>query len=172
MMSSSSNEALFREVQYFRSIWFFAAVIGISAVIWFAFVSQVVLGIPFGDNPGSDELIWVLLISFGIFFPIFLLTAHLTAEVRRDGIWLRFFPMHRRMWRIAKDDFYSHAVITYKVLRDFGGWGIRYGRLGTAYNVSGDRGVLLRFPRNKAIMIGSQRSEGLDLAIRSIRKQA
>jgi len=170
MASSSLNLVLFREVQYFRSIWFLAAVTGITAIVWFAFVTQVILGIPFGDNPGPDELIWFLIISFGTLFPIFLVTAHLTVEVRTDGIWLRFFPLHRRMWKIAPDEFYSHEVITYQIFRDYGGWGIRYGNKGTAYNVSGNRGVLLRFPRNKSIMIGSQHPEDLNMAILSIRK--
>jgi|WetSurMetagenome_2_1015567.scaffolds.fasta_scaffold10362_2 hypothetical protein len=167
--STTDNQVLFREVQYFRQPWYLLAVLVIIAVVWYAFISQVVLGIAFGDNPGSDGLLWFILILAGILFPLFLLTSHLTVEVRCDGIWLRFFPFHRRMWVIKKDDFYQHEVIIYRAYKDFGGWGIRYGALGTAYNVSGSRGVMLHFPRNKRIMIGSQRPEELDLSLRLIR---
>jgi hypothetical protein len=164
-MNVQSNDVLFREVQYFRRPWFIIAVLGIAALMWYAFVSQVLLGIPFGDNPGTNGLIWFLLIGFGIIFPALLLGAHLTVEVRTDGIWLRFFPFHGRMWRIGKGEFYRHEAITYRPLNDFGGWGIRYGPKGTAYNVSGNRGVMLYFSRKKTIMIGSQRPEELDRAI-------
>lgn len=60
-------------------------------------------------------------------------------------------------------------MIIYRVFKDFVGWGIRYGAMGTAYDVSGNRGVLLHFPRNKRIMIGSQHPEELNLSLRLIR---
>ncbi|GIS68544.1 MAG: hypothetical protein CM1200mP8_1020 [Chloroflexota bacterium] len=48
---------------------------------------------------------------------------------------------------------------------DYGGWGIRYGKNGKAYNVSGDRGVLLTFKNGSRVMIGSGEVDSLNSAI-------
>jgi TATA-box binding protein (TBP) (component of TFIID and TFIIIB) len=53
-------------------------------------------------------------------------------------------------------------------LLEYGGWGIKYGRKGKAYNVSGNRGVQLVFKDGKQLLIGSQRAEELAEAISSI----
>jgi hypothetical protein len=50
-------------------------------------------------------------------------------------------------------------------LRDYGGWGIRKGRSGWAYNVSGDRGVRLTYTDGETLLIGSQRADELAKAI-------
>jgi hypothetical protein len=39
---------------------------------------------------------------------------------------------------------------------EYGGWGIKYGKMGKAYNVSGNRGVQLEFTDGKRLLIGSQ----------------
>ena len=54
---------------------------------------------------------------------------------------------------------------SYSPLRDYGGWGIRYGGKGKAYNVSGNKGVLLMLKDGKNVLIGSQNHEGLCSAI-------
>jgi hypothetical protein len=53
----------------------------------------------------------------------------------------------------------------YSSLRDYGGWGIRYGSKGKAYNVSGSRGVRLELSNGKRLLIGSQRPEELSEAV-------
>jgi hypothetical protein len=170
-LEALSSDILFREVQYFRRPWFLIVIFSITALIWYAFIAQVIIGIPFGDNLGTDGLLWFLLITFGIIFPALLLWAHLTIEVRTDGIWLQFFPFHRRMWRIGREEIHRHESMTYRVLRDFGGWGIRYGSLGTGYNVSGNKGVMLYLARNQTITIGSQKVEEFDQAVERMLKR-
>ena len=57
----------------------------------------------------------------------------------------------------------------YKPLREYGGWGIRCSlKRGKAYNVSGNKGVQLVFKNGKQLLIGSQKAEALEEAIRSI----
>ncbi len=50
-------------------------------------------------------------------------------------------------------------------LREYGGWGVKYGRAGKAYNVSGNRSVQLKLSSGKGLLIGSQRPEELAQAI-------
>jgi hypothetical protein len=68
-------------------------------------------------------------------------------------------------------------IITYKALRQFGGWGIRCGRIDgestSCYTLRGNRGVLLtlsediriNFARTRRFLLGSQEPERLQQAL-------
>ena len=53
---------------------------------------------------------------------------------------------------------------------DYSGLGIRHGRKGKAYNVSGNRGVQLGLSNGKQLMIGTQRPEELAEALSLVMK--
>ncbi len=55
--------------------------------------------------------------------------------------------------------------LTYSPLKGYGGWSIRYGRKGKAYNVSGNKRVLLTLKDGKSVLIGSKNPELLSSAI-------
>jgi hypothetical protein len=50
-------------------------------------------------------------------------------------------------------------VITYRPIIDYGGWGVRFGRKGMAYNVSGNIGLLISRKNGKTILIGTQKPD-------------
>ena len=50
-------------------------------------------------------------------------------EIRGDGLYVRFILF-------GFNETESAEATKYRPIRDFGGWGIRYGRTGKAYNVS------------------------------------
>ena len=77
------------------------------------------------------------------------------------GVHLRPFP--RKV--IALDEIVDHAPRTYRPVLEYGGWGLRTGRHGWAYNVHGNRGVQLQLQNGQRILIGSQRPEELARAI-------
>jgi hypothetical protein len=78
-------------------------------------------------------------------------------------VFIRFRPFVHR--EIRFQDIRRCAARTYRPIREYGGWGIRAGRRGTAYNVSGNRGVQLELANGKPVLIGSQRAEELAQAI-------
>lgn len=55
----------------------------------------------------------------------------------------------------------------YRPLMEYGGWGIRLGLSGWAYNVRGREGVQLKLKGAKPLLIGSQRAQALADAITS-----
>ena len=57
---------------------------------------------------------------------------------------------------------------TYSPMREYGGWGIRFGKSGKAYNIKGDEGLQLVFKNGKRLLIGSQKSQELAQAVDSI----
>ena len=85
--------------------------------------------------------------------------------MRQDGLYIKFVPVHFSFKKIQLDNLKRHYVRTYDPIREYGGWGIKYGFGGKVYNVSGDRGVQLKFTNKKDLLIGSQKPEQLDSAI-------
>src|SRR5690606_27576762 len=92
--------------------------------------------------------------------------AHLHTVVTSDGVRLRWFPFHLRYraWRF--DEIESAEPRRYRPLREYGGWGIRFGLGGRAYNVSGDLGVQRVLRSGRRILIGSRDPDALATAIR------
>ena len=166
MVGIHDRGIIFREIQHFRQIWLWALLTSISLLIIYAMVQQLLLGKPFGSNPAPDLALVIIGIIFGLGFPIFFYFLNLTTEVRKDGLYYRFSPFHRSFRRIALEDLTSYEARTYSPVKNYGGWGIRYGQGGIAYNVSGNRGVQLELANDKRILIGSQRPEELAEAIR------
>lgn len=164
-MKDGSTFCLYREVQRFRQLWLWLLVAGICGLSIWSFVQQLIMDKPFGQNPAPDAAVVVIAAIFGLGFPVLFYSINLTTEVRSDGLYVRFFPFHLSFHRIAPDALIMYEVHTYRPLRDYGGWGIRYGRGGRAYNVSGDRGVMLELSDGSRLLIGSQKPEELANAI-------
>jgi hypothetical protein len=170
MQHIHSPLAEFHEEQQFRQpwVWLLLLVIALWLTVMFAdgIYTQLYLGQAWGDRPMSDTALVVsaafsLSITAGLALLFYRLK--LTTEVGPDGIDIRFFPLTRR--RIYFDSISSCKARTYRPIREYGGWGIRFSRKGKAYNVSGNRGVQLEFKQGRPLLIGSQRADELAEAI-------
>jgi hypothetical protein len=156
--------ARFREVQRFRQWWIWLLVYGIAIFSWYGFIQQIILGQPFGSNPAPDWAMWLIWVLFGIGFPLFFHTVKLEVTVLEDCVQIRYVPLASR--RIPFQEIERFVVRTYSPIREFGGWGLRWGgRNRRAYNVSGNRGVELTLRDGGRVMLGSQRPEELDQAL-------
>lgn len=145
-------------------------------------VASIFLAVPFSilaltkmpSEQGSPDMPQILtVIIAGIFVPIGVAllfgTLKLQTEVRPDGLYVRFFPVHVRFKRFAAEDLSEYYARQYRPVLEYGGWGIRGSfKKGRAYNVSGNKGVQLVFKNGKRLLIGSQKAEELEEAIRSI----
>ncbi|WP_321428637.1 DUF6141 family protein [uncultured Methanolobus sp.] len=161
----SGDSIIFREVQKFRQIWLLALLLLTTGITWYGAIEQLVYGHPFGSNPASDEGMIGILIGFGIIFPLFMLSIRLVVVVRNSGLYVKFFPIHLSFKHYPFNDIISAEVIRYRPLRDYGGWGIRYGRKGKAYNISGNKGLMLEFRNGKRLMLGSREPEVLKMSM-------
>ena len=156
---------IYREVQRFRQVWIWVIVSIPAGLMWYATVSQLLLHRPFGSTPMTDILLAIFWLIFGIGLPALFLFGRLITEVRDDGIYICFFPFHWSFRRIAFTEVKQCKVQTYRPIIEYGGWGIRYGRKGKAYNVSGNRGVQIELSNGRRLLIGSRRAEELWRAI-------
>ena len=140
----------------------------ILALIFFGYgiFKQLVLGQPWGSKPLPD----IALLIVGLFFILLLAVItysfyamKLITEVRDDSLTVRFHPLTHQL--IPYEHIKTCKVRTYHPIREYGGWGIRYGRKGKAFTVSGTLGVQLELIQGKSLLIGSQRPEELSRAI-------
>ena len=155
------SEIFFREIQQFRQIWVWLIILFLAGILWYGAIKQLVLNIPFGSNPAPDAVLFVFWVIFGIGLPAFFYFIKMTTKLRIDGLYIRFFSLRKILW----DELKSYEVRTYKPIREYGGWGVRYGSKGKAYNVSGNRGVQLQLKNGKRILIGSPRICGTSIII-------
>ena len=167
MNQEKGPSPIYREVQQFRQVWIWVIVFVLAGLVWYATVKQLLLHRPFGNRPMPDFLLVINWFIFGIGLPALFFFSQLVTEVREDGIYIRFFPFHWTFRRIAFTEVKQCKVRTYRPIREYGGWGIRYGCKGKAYNVSGDRGVQIELLNGKRLLIGSQRAEELWQAIQA-----
>jgi hypothetical protein len=150
---------LYREVQRLQQ-WLFWVPIAIAAVvIWWAFFKQVVFGGAVGREPIPDWLAWVLAMVFGIGLPALGWAMRLITQVHPGLLWVRLSPF--RGIRIPADEIESAFTREYSAIREFGGWGVRTGRSGRAYNAYGNKGVQLVLTDGSRVLIGSQRPDDL-----------
>jgi hypothetical protein len=59
-------------------------------------------------------------------------------------------------------------AVAYQPLLEYGGWGIRLGRRGWAYTISGNRGVQIALKDGKSFLLGSQREIEMEAILRSL----
>ena len=156
--------------------WFVALVVAAVAlppigVFGYAAIEQLLFGRPVGDQPMSDT---ALAISAAAAIVVSLLIAvavgmsRLVTEVRPSGLYVRYVPFHRRPRRIALDRVVRCRPVTYRPIRDYGGWGLRWVPGGFAYNVRGNRGVRIDYADGRHLLIGSQNPDELAAAIQPL----
>jgi len=169
MASSEGSAAVFVEEQKFTQKWIWLLVGLIAIFAWVAFVEQIILGTPVGTHPAPDIIVWILLALFGVGLPWLFLKLKLVTRLEADRLVIRFRPLIIRAIPLA--DITSCEAVTYRPLRDFGGWGIRFSpKLGRAYNASGNKGVQLVLKDGKRVLIGSQKARPLAEAINKNRR--
>lgn len=155
-----AGNILFREIQRWRDVWWvMALVFGLAALQWWIFLMQVIRGNPVGNNPGSDTVVILTWLVFGVGFPIFFFWLHMVVEVTADAVVVRYRPFVNR--RIPVDQILRAEPRVYRPLSEFGGWGIRGWNGRVAYNVSGNTGVEITLVDGRHVMIGTQKAAEL-----------
>ncbi len=153
------NKVLFKETQRFRQwwIWLILLLINVSS-IWFL-IEKYVYKKQFPDTAyhsySGAGIFGLILILITILF----LSAKLTTKISADGIEARFSPFHFHTKKYLWDDIISAKVRQYSPLKEYGGWGIRFGSDGKAYNVLGNKGIQVVFKDGSKLLIGTQKPD-------------
>ncbi len=145
----------FSETQKFNQLWFKIVIFG---AILISISSFIIMFFKDLNRPIEYYLLNGAIVLVTSFFIIFLfLKMRLLTEVRENGCYFKFSPFHRKFRKI--ENYISFEKIEYRPIREYGGWGIRKGRNGWCYNVSGNTGVLFKFSDGKTLLIGTQKGD-------------
>lgn len=156
----------YQEVQRFgRLVWVWFVILPIAGFVWYSAYQQLLVGQSVGARPMSNLILVIFWLAFGILMPLLFFTGGMRTEVGDSGIDLLCLPLPLYGQHIAYSEIDTYEVRQYRPLLDYGGWGIRFGRGGKAYTVSGRQGVKLVFKNGQRLLIGSQRPDQLVAAI-------
>ena len=155
----------FREEQRFDQLWLRLLIAGLAVAAWVFFFVQPIAGTNVGDDPAPNWLVIVLFLLFGVAFPLWFFTMALVTSVDERGVAARFRP-GLGSFSFTFDEIETFESVEYHPIKEFGGWGVRWGRNGSrALNVSGSLGVRLVNTEGRTFLIGSQRPDELAAAI-------
>ena len=163
------SEILFSEKQRFTQWWLWILLLGINGLLLAGLFYQIGTGRHFGSKPVSNTALLLVAGSTLLLTALFL-SFRLETVLKTEGIYVRFVPLH------SKAHFYpwnslSHCYLRqYSPLKEYGGWGIRYSPFGkgTAFNISGNKGLQLETTAGKKILIGTRRSEQITAVLAQI----
>jgi len=149
-------EIFFEEKQKFNQWW-----------LWIILLVFPILSIlPFDGNEINHYYVFI-----GLAIPLIFYFLELRTFVTKEGLHYQFFPFHFKKYLVKIEEIEKVEALQYKPLGDYGGWGIRYGFKGKAYNVSGNKGTKVHLSNGRNILFGSQKYKELEKVLRYIKKQ-
>lgn len=116
-----------------------------------------------------DILLQMISVPIGLLY-VLLLSIRLTTRISSEGIFVKLFPFHLTFryypWKMIS----KTEVRQYSPIKEFGGWGYRWGFGGTAMNISGNMGLQLELTDGKKLLIGTQRPDDLRAVLNRLNK--
>lgn len=169
-----SVRVLFKEEQKFDQWWIKLLIIGATLAgigpMYYGTIMQFTTGEPWGDKPMSDTGLIIMdvittVVMVGVIYLVF--GSKLITVIKRDGIYVKFRPLLYKERFIPFETIEKYAVRKYSPVKEYGGWGVRYGKFGRgrAYNVKGKIGLQLWLKAGKKLLIGTQRPEAIERAM-------
>ncbi len=156
----------FREEQRFAWPWIVAITIP-AILIGIALYRQIWLGRPVGGEALSGSLLWPAF-AVAVVVAVWFSRLKLITEVQDGGLSIRFLYLWAER-RITWNEIRWAQAVTYRPVKDFGGWGVRWGERagvrGIVYNARGNQGVRIELTNGERVLVGSQRAEDLARAI-------
>ena len=84
---------------------------------------------------------------------------------------VRLFPFHLKFRRIEFANIKECGARRYNPLLEYGGWGIRYGPHGQAYNIRGNWGIQFELQDGSPLLIGTQKPQEFAAALENAVQQ-
>jgi hypothetical protein len=155
----------FKEKQQFRQWWLWLILIFVGGDGIWTTMKSVQAGPGFSFDKNVLPFL-VLLIPAAVIF--FMLYARLETEIKSDGIYVRFFPIHRRFRFYPWAELDNVYVRQYSPLGEYGGWGLRGLGGNKALNISGNKGLQLILKNGDRMLIGTRKPEEIEQVLISI----
>ncbi|MBK0403483.1 hypothetical protein I5M27_10840 [Adhaeribacter sp. BT258] len=157
---------LFSETQRFKQWWLWAILIFAAGIPFFAIYHEMQKPEAFADGAVNAGLV----LSMIVIIPLVALFMFIKLETRvtESGIAVKLFPLHLKFREFPWSEMEQIYVRKYSPLGEFGGWGLRYGFGGLAYNIAGNQGIQIVFKSGKKLLIGTQKPEEAAASLKQI----
>ncbi|MDR1380725.1 MAG: hypothetical protein LBJ47_04515 [Tannerella sp.] len=146
------DEAVYYERQRFRQWWVIALMAGTDILFIAGCVRQLILGMPFGNNPMSDTGLIVVSATI-LASTVLFLSLTLNTVINEDGIRVWFHPVQFRKKYFSWEEIARVYIRKYRPITEYGGW--------EAYNMSGNMGLQIVLTNGKEFLIGTNNPDGL-----------
>jgi hypothetical protein len=165
------EKLLFKEEQRF-SRWWIWLTLG-SALLAIVILLAYEPSVQSWDTSSEGFLRLILSGSIALLFIvavlIVLVLSRLKTRITFDGISITFPPLKRKVYRIEVKEIERYEIREYRAKREYGGYGFRNRRKsGQAYTISGNIGLQLYFKNGKKLLIGTQKKQAIEFAMRKI----
>lgn len=163
----------YQEINQTRPWWIYLIVVPMVFFAVWNFVQQIIFGEPFGANPAPDWAVWLILIVCGIGLPWLLFASKQTITVNGKTVYVSLMPFSKIT--IPLDQVVKYFARDFDPMRDFWGWGIRYGlRKGskwvkTCVYFNENSGVQFELKNGRRILIGSRQTDQFLEALNKIK---
>lgn len=159
MKNEDRDHTRFVEVQYFwqQPLAWIIWVISVVLLLWLRIADLI------EESFSIVAILFVLAIMLLVFFTT------LRTEISEEGISYRMWPFHKKPRLLAWSDIERVEIRKYKPIRDYGGWGIRFGLHGKAYNIKGNMGLQVKLTSGQSILIGTQRPDEIEKVLDVLR---
>ena len=155
---------LFSEKQRFKQWWIWLILLAVIFIPIFGLYHEMQKPEPFADPAVNTGLILSLIITIPV--TALFLFMKLETQINEDGIAVKFIPLHSKFRQFNWNEIEQISVRKYIPLGEFGGWGLRYGLQGKAYNIAGNQGIQIIFKNGKRLLVGTQKPEEAALALK------
>ena len=141
------NPDIFEETQRMDQAWIWI-LLGIATL---ATIIPLVL---------TSQPLWIFFIISVVMVMALSMISAMKLYTRIDdvGVHFRMMPFHLKEKTIAWEDIDSIRVRQYSPIGEYGGYGIRIGGNGSAYNIRGNQGIQIVKKNGKRILIGTQKN--------------
>ncbi len=161
------------KVLYTERTW---APLWVLVLLWTACIAAAVAAI-YDLQQGSEPMSAVgagLTASAVLLFPmlITLVFTRLDVEVRTDCLRIAFGPIHLARKRITFSEIESVRGVSYRPLREFGGWGFRPRGKRTAWTIRGNQALQVTLRNGKQVYVGSRFPQRLEERVRTAMRGA
>lgn len=148
-----TTDTLFSERQRFPRLFLWILFIIANGASLFAVLDHLA-GNKVTENPEGDAaVLFGGLVTLAL--SVFIMSMRLETVITKEGIRVRFYPIHIRFRRYEWTDIKKISLRQYNPLLEYGGWGIRGFGHDRALNVRGNEGIQLEFNNGKKLLIGT-----------------
>lgn len=173
------EKTIFYEKQY-SSRTKLLYILPIIIIVVIIFNAYWLIRVNFNDNPfdlGSIPtsnliVIAVLVLIMSIVVIIHNSFAHLIIKINEKGITATYFSIGKKQLKIDVKEILSYNIRKYSPYKEYWGYGVRENsRRGKAYILKGRVGLHIQLKNGKCLMIGTQKKQAIEYAMRKIMKR-